>query len=465
MQMKKRFAQTTAVLFIGVLLYAFGVWESGRQNLFTGEREKRFYPTGTEEEPAEEERAEEERAEEELVEEEPMEEEPVLPMALAVLSREEQEMFYESLKPQIQRAGEETGIVYAQETAPFSESVLAFIRQCAVYSLQKRRLFSYLEPYRIDSEKGRERFLQLAGEEYFREAESCDEVYYYVDGDGNENFLVGEYLGGSLGIVTLAWYKDEGEGLYRKESLVDYYLSDCGLPVQFEGQVFWIVQNHDFQTSRFLGLHVIAQTDAGDWAHYYFSYAPKAEDYEVTALYAKETCATLSSYVEDIYKEVVAACEERRIYEGKTEKKAAPDSLFSMADVDNDGEQEYFGASYDYTSNYYRTITLEYGIYDYRNENYVELSIDDLVYNYEYFIENEEKEFPNIIDGLLLQLWFEEVDGVTYLFTVELLSPGISYLLHARIIRDGSAEEAGVWLLNAALCEQIEEASYCNYRY
>ena len=459
MQMKKRFAQTTAVLFIGVLLYAFGVWESGRQNLFTGEREKRFYPTETEKEPAGEEPAEEERAEEE-----PMEDEPVQPMSLAVLSREEQEMFYESLKPQIQRASEEVGIVYAQETAPFSESVLAFIRQCAVHSLQKRRIFSYLEPYWI-GEKGRERFLQLAGEEYFRYAESCGEVYHYVDADGNENFLVSEYLGGSLGVVTLAWYRDEGEGLYRKESIVDCYLNDSMLPVQFEGQVFWIVQNHDFQTSRFLGIHVIAQNDAGDWEHYYFSYAPKAEDYEITALCAEETCEALSSYVEEIYKEAVAACEERRIYTGKAEKKAEQDSSFCMADVDNDGEQEYFAASYDYTSNYYRTITLEYGIYDYRNEKHVTLSIDDLVYNYEYLIENKEEEFPNIIDGLLLQLWFEEVDGVTYLFTVELLSPGISYLLHARIIKDGIAEEAGVWLLNAALFEQIEEASYCNYRY
>ncbi|MBD5478303.1 MAG: hypothetical protein HDR14_03275 [Lachnospiraceae bacterium] len=455
MQMKKRFVQTTVVLFAGLLLYAFGVWESNRQNRFTGEREKRFYPTETEKEPAEE----------ELVEEEPVEDEPVLPMSLAVLSREEQEMFYESLKPQIQRASEEVGIVYARETAPFSESVLAFIRQCAVLCLQMGGMPSYLEPYWIDGEKGRERFLQLAGEEYFRYVESCDEVYHYVDGDGNENFLVSEYLGGSLGVVTLEWYRDEGEGLYRKESLVDYYLRDSVLPLQFEGQVFWIVQNHDFQTSRFLGLHVIAQNDAGDWEHYYFSYAPKAEDYEITALCAETTCEALSSYVEEIYKEVVAACEERRIYTGKAEKKAAQDSSFCMADVDNDGEQEYFGASYDYTSNYYRTITLEYGIYDYRNENYVELSIDDLVYNYEYLIENKEKEFPNIIDGLLLQLWFEEVDGVTYLFTVELLSPGISYLLHARIIRDGSAEEAGVWLLNAALFEQIEEASYCNYRY
>lgn len=455
MQMKKRFAQTTVVLFIGVLLYAFGVWESGRQNLFTGEREKRFYPTETEKEPAEKEPAEEE----------PVEEEPVLPMSLAVLSREEQEMFYESLKPQIQRASEEVGIVYAQETVPFSESILAFIRQCAVLCLQMGGMPSYLEPYWIDGEKGRERFLQLAGEEYFRYVESCDEVYHYVDADGNENFLVSEYGGGSLGIVTLQWYKDEGEGLYQKESLVDYYLSDCGLPVQFDGRVFWIIQNHDFQTFRFLGLHVIAQNDAGDWEHYYFSYAPKAEDYEVTALCAETTCEALSSYVEEIYKEVVAACEERRIYTGKAEKKAAQDSSFCMADVDNDGEQEYFAASYDYTSNYYRTITLQYGIYDYRNEKYVTLSIDDLVYNYEYLIENKEEEFPNIIDGILLQLWFEEVDGVTYLFTMELQTPSNCYLLHARVIKDGSAEEAGVWLLNAALSEQIEGASYCNYRH
>lgn len=58
MHMKKRFAQTAAVLLIGVLLYAFGIWEGCRQAQFTGEKEKRCYPT---------EREARERAEEEPV--------------------------------------------------------------------------------------------------------------------------------------------------------------------------------------------------------------------------------------------------------------------------------------------------------------------------------------------------------------------------------------------------------------
>lgn len=48
--------------------------------------------------------------------------------------------------------------------------------------------------------------------------------------------------------------------------------------------------------------------------------------------------------------------------------------------------------------------------------------------------------------GSLEQLWFEELDGVTYLFTVEKLYQFDSYLLRVRLIKDGRVQDMGAWL-------------------
>ncbi len=54
-------------------------------------------------------------------------------------------------------------------------------------------------------------------------------------------------------------------------------------------------------------------------------------------------------------------------------------------------------------------------------------------------------------------MWFVEFAGKT------VTSPASHCLLRAYVIRDGAAADAGVWLLRAAMTENIVEMGYVSY--
>ena len=135
-----------------------------------------------------------------------------------------------------------------------------------------------------------------------------------------------------------------------------------------------------------------------------------------------------------------------------------------MWDADNDGEAEYLAAYCDYDRNayqdtYYPRPTVEYVMYGYREGKFVELSLDTLEQDGA-FAENYGCSYTwdlgedCIVKRYPQQLWFEELDGVTYFFTLEMLAPTHSYLLRARVIEDGAVKEAGAWILFAPVVEE-----------
>lgn len=86
---------------------------------------------------------------------------------------------------------------------------------------------------------------------------------------------------------------------------------------------------------------------------------------------------------------------------------------------------------------------------------FTELTVDGegLLYTY------EDKNGGYGIIGELDQLWFEEVEGVTYLFTAEKLSLFDGFLVRARVIQDGRVQDAGAWLFRRTgeILQDIQE--------
>lgn len=375
MQMKKRFAQTAAVLFMGVLLYAFGVWESGRQNLFTGEKEKRFYPTRTEAQ----ERAKEEpvlcvpAGEAYLSGEETGIAEGLLAELQEYVSRGEQseamEAYrdetlivdvedllnlcpeYESLIEEMAKnnpfsleeldllqdvAGiyriplerEENDILLVQYAGHFRGGILfkkteagylaGHVRigtdETDAYRAGRARFSQFLEPYEIDREEDREEFLQFAGIEDDGLASLYGWAYHFTSPDGAEYFLADWDCGGTLGVCTLQLFDVEEEG-HQYAELVDYYRGDYSGIVLFEGQVYCIITDYDFGTKKLCGVHILPLNDRGEWEHYYLSLTPDVENYQPLCLYGGQEAA-LSDYVESVYGEALSASVEREIFTG-----------------------------------------------------------------------------------------------------------------------------------------------------
>lgn len=126
------------------------------------------------------------------------------------------------------------------------------------------------------------------------------------------------------------------------------------------------------------------------------------------------------------------------------------------------GEWEVIHTEYFWPSSYHQTFMVEYGMYGYRDGAFVEFDMQDILNGYGTYSRTAERGAYSV-SCYPLQIWFEEIDGVMYLFTLDLLSPTGDYLLRACVIREGTAEEVGVWLLHAAMLENIEEAVYVSY--
>lgn len=378
---------------------------------------------------------------------------------------------WESLSPALKAARGEVRVTPVWEEQPFSDSFLSFIRECYGGVLAGRTNFSqFLKPYEINRAEGRGEFLRSEGIEY-------DWAYRFTSPDGSEYFLADWDRSGTLGVYTLLLFDMEKEG-HPFAELVDHYRGDYSGIVLFEGQVYCIITDYDFGTKNLCGIHILPLNDRGEWEHYYLSLTPDVEHYQTLCLYGGQEAA-LSDYVESVYGEALAASVERENFTGIGENAAITAELrrsiknkdsfvfwdtdsYKVIDADNDGEWEVIRTGYYWPSSYHQSFMVEYGMYGYRDGAFVEFDMWDILNSYDAYSRAAEGD-SYWGDCYLLQLWFEEIDGVTYLFTLDLMSPTGDYLLRACVIQDGTAKDVGVWLLHAAMLENIEEAVYVSY--
>lgn len=393
------------------------------------------------------------------------------------LAKEYQAAPWESLRPKMEAVCGEVRVTPVWEEQFFSDSFLSFIRRCYGEVLAGRGRFGqWLEPYEIDGEEDRERFLLLAGIEDEWLASLYGWAYCFTSPDGSEHFWVDMDGGGTLGACTLEWYSvEEGEVQYV-DALTDHYRGDYSGIVLFEGQIYCIITDYDFGTKNLCGVHILPLNDRGEWEHYYLSLTPDVENYQPVCLYGGQKAA-LSDYVESVYEEALTAGMEQKIFAGIGENAAITAGLrrsiknknifafrnhYRVIDADNDGKWEVIHTEYFWPSSYHQTFMVEYGMYGYRDGAFVEFDMQDILNGYGTDSRTAERGAYSV-SCYPLQIWFEEIDGVTYLFTLDLLSPTGDYLLRACVIREGTAEDVGVWLLHAAMLENIEEAVYVSY--
>lgn len=398
---------------------------------------------------------------------------PVVPLA-----ERQQVLPWEVLVEEMETASGEVRVTPVQE-APFSESFLSLIRQCYGETLAGRDggFWQCLKPYVVDREKDSEAFLQLLhseGEGDFYK--NYQWAYRFTAPDGTVQFLADWDCMGTIGSCTLDWFQVEGETLSYIDSFADYYRGDDRWIVMFEGKIYCIITRYDFETKSLCGVHILPFCEDGTWEHYYLSLLPDTEQYRLSCLYGEQDTA-LSEYVEAVYRKVIANSVEKNIFVGNGENGEITNELrryiknrdiwvfrnpvsYMAVDANNDGEQEVISTYYYNPSSYHQSLNIEYGMYGFWNGVFVEFAMGDILDNYTGYKKDNS---PYYVRSIPMQLWFEEIDGVTYLFTLDLLSPTSHYLLRACVIQDGAAKDAGVWLLRAAMTENIEEAVYVDY--
>ncbi len=366
-------------------------------------------------------------------------------------------------------------VTYTQQEIPFSEGLLALVRQ-EYARILAGETESCLAPYTLETEGDRKAFLQYGNwkeEPYWRWGdeggsygeELCDWAYRWESSDGTVNYLASMDGGGTFGAVALEWYQDAGEGMEYQETLCAYFRGDGIRMIAYEGRIYCVSTAYDFETKALTGMDILVLGEAGAWESYSISLSLNAEESNVELLYSVEMPEAILSYVEEGYREVLAACAEQRILTGRGESGRIPQaaarllknlgehfdyyadskdvSPYRAADVDNDGEAEYFRTYYYYPSSYHQNFYLVCVMYGWQNGAFGEISFDTIM------------EDLSPYRSLLWQLWFEEFDGKTYLFTVEGLPNSQNCLLRVRLIEDGRIEETGVFMLQAMLTEEI----------
>lgn len=385
----------------------------------------------------------------------------------------------ENLAEQAEESKGVFSVTYTQGETPLPEGLLTLIRQeyTSILSGEAEKE-SCLEPYRIDTEEDREEFLQYEswsselepywmwiGEGDAYPKELCDWAYRWEALDGTVNYLVSEDSDGTFGAVFLEWYRDEGAGMAHKDTLCMYFRGDSSRMIAYEGKVYCVTTAYDFNTKMLTGMNIIVLGEAGEWEHYYLSMSVDAEESSAKLLYSEELPDAVSAYVEEVYSEVLSACAEQRIYKGNGAEGEIPQdaarllknlgehfdyytdsddvSPYIAADVDNDGTAEYFRTYYYYPSSYHGSFYQICSMYGYRDGEFGGILFDGII----------EDLAPQ--RSFLWQLWFEEFDGVTYLFTVEGLPNSQNSLLRVRLIKDGRIKDVGVFMLQVKLMEEI----------
>ena len=377
----------------------------------------------------------------------------------------------ENLEEQWEESKGVFSVTYTQKETQLSEGLLALIRQ-EYARILSGETESCLEPYTLETEEDRKAFLQYSNwkqgweYEYGSYAEElCDWAYRWESSDGTVNYLAGIDGGGTLGAVALEWYQDAGEGMEYQGDLGSYFRGDDSRIITYEDKVYCVSTAYDFETKALTGMDILVLGEAGEWEGYSISLSVNAEESSAELLYCGEMGEAVFAYVEEVYKEVLADSAERRIFTGRGESGRIPQdaarllknlgehfdyyagsgdvSPYRAADVDNDGEAEYFRTYYYYPSSYHQDLYLVCAMYGWREEGFGEILFDEII------------EDLSPYRGLLWQLWFEEFDGKTYLFTVEGLPNSQNCLLRVRLIEDGGIEETGVFMLQAMLMEEI----------
>lgn len=421
---------------------------------------------------------------------------PVVPL-LADLEEEteEQAAFREKLAAWIREIGEDVTITPTDNMSmdtlsldtsameggvTIPEDFLDFIREGAVWCLSGRRFSEYVSPYEVDTERDLAEFIEKYEMQQPHTGYRYEMAYHWEAKDGTDNYLVSKVWDFDAEINTLCWYRDDGAGLYEKESITDlctHYGSYCGV-LLFGGRLYCVIEERDTWISP-MRIDLVALGDAGEWEHYCVSLTYESEQYDTHALYAADVPAALLDYMAEESEEILM-CMNRldEIYEGRGTYDELPKDVwrniknrdisyaafssgyyiygstpYRAVDVDNDGEAEYAAAYY--MSGRRGPSFFSHTVYGRRDGSFVELSLtgeglldlyadDDGVYG---------------VHGSLEQLWFEEFDGVTYLFTVEELSLFDSYLLRVRVIRDGEVHDVGAWLFrrSGAVLEDIQK--------
>lgn len=398
---------------------------------------------------------------------------PVVPLIAGLEEEsEEQAAFREKLTAWIRGVGEEVTIMPTEEEAPIPEDFLAFLREGAAWSMSGRYFSAYASSYEVDTEGDLAEFIEKSGDSAYW----YDMAYYWESKDGTDNYLVSEICSSEMEVNTLYWYRDDGEGMYQKEAITDLatdYGSYCGI-LSYGGRRYCVIVGPDIWSLP-LRMDLILLGDAGEWEHYCISFTYESEQYDTYVLYDADTPAVLLDYVSEESKEILA-CMNREIYEGRdtynelpneawrniknrdlsyalvTELSVYGHNCYKAVDADNDGEPEY-AASY-WVNPPRGSGFFSYSLYGWRDGAFVELSLGEGILD-----SYQDMDDAYGVLGGLEQLWFEELDGVTYLFTVEELSLFDSYLLRVRLIKDGEVHDVGAWLFrhNGAILEDIQK--------
>lgn len=412
---------------------------------------------------------------------------PVVPLIAGLEEEsEEQAAFREKLTAWIRGVGEEvtimpvntlsTDTLSEEGEVPIPEDFLAFLREGAAWSMSGRYFSAYASPYEVDTERDLAEFIEKSGDSAYW----YDMAYYWESKDGTDNYLVSEAVDFWEEVNTLYWYRDDGEGVYQKEAITDLstgYGSYCGI-LSYGGRRYCVIVGRDTWISP-LRMDLITLGDAGEWEHYCISLTYESEQYDAYALYDADMPAALPDYVSEEFEEILM-CMHWEVYEGRGAYDELPNAVwrniknrdlsyavqyaaytswstpghnrYREVDVDNDGEPEYTASYQVWAPRGDRFLF--HTIYGWRDGAFVELSLGEGILD-----SYQDMDDAYGVLGGLEQLWFEELDGVTYLFTVEELSLFDSYLLRVRLIKDGEVQDVGAWLFrhNGAILEDIQK--------
>ena len=385
----------------------------------------------------------------------------------------EQTAFRRKLTAWVREACRDVVIEPLQEETSFSADFLEFIEEGAAWCLSGKLFSAYAARYEVNTEKDLEEFKEKYEVEY---GWDYDMAYRWEASDGTVNYLVSETLDSMNLVNTLYWYRDDGDGLYQKEPITDLdrdYGSYCGV-LSYGGRLYCVTVSVVNLWREPLRMDLISLGDAGEWEHYFLSFSYEEKTLELLSL---EENGALQAYVEEEADAIYAACmHETPFSQGREEADMIPKEVwrhiknrdfsysqkelwytsahhdFKPVDADNDGENEYAAIYVMYGK--YRDY-IDYSVYGWHDGTFTEFTLEGegLLCCY------EDRDNGYGITGELDQLWFEEIDGVTYLFTAEKLTLLDGFLLRARVIQDGRVQDAGAWLFRytGVILQDIQE--------
>lgn len=410
-------------------------------------------------------------------EEDPFGTTPVLPLTAGVEEETKaQAAFRKEMTERIREAGRDVSLTPMEGEAPFSEDFLRFIREGAVFGLSGRHFLKYVQPYAVDTEADLQAFIEkYETEESYKWEEYYEMAYHWAASDGTDNYLVSEVWDFGAGISTLYWYRDDGEGIYRKEAITDLDTDSdyCGI-LSYDGQLYCVIAQKWGWWWYPMQIDVVVLGDAGEWEHYCITTEYESADMEMLSL-CGEVPKEVSAYIAEQSEAILACLRQGEIYRGAGAGTEIPREVwrniknrdfsygldltwgteghtpYRAVDADNDGEMEY-GASY-YAYPHRGPKVFFHTVYGWRDGAFAELSLGEAISCY------EDADDVYRVYGSHEQIWFEELSGVTYLFTVEELSGFDSYLLRVRLIQDGRVQDVGAWLFrhSGAVLENIEK--------